>query len=93
MLLPLALIWIGIGLIAGLLAHAARLGFGARGMEGRSALLWTVALGGVAGLLGGICASVLIGRLFGIPTAIWVSILAVVAVPWIWQRARSARAQ
>ena len=47
MLLPLALIWIGIGLIAGLLAHAAKLGFAARGMAGRSALLWTLALGAV----------------------------------------------
>ncbi len=92
MLLPLALIWIGTGLIAGLLAHAARLGFGARGLEGFSAWLWTLALGVGAALLGGICAALLLGRLFGTPTAIWVSILAVVAVPWIWQRVRSARA-
>jgi uncharacterized membrane protein YeiH len=93
MLLPLVLIWIGIGLIAGLLAHTARLGFGARGMVGRSALLGTLALGAVTALLGGMIATLLLGRLFGTPTAIWVSILAVIAVPWIWQRARSTRAQ
>jgi len=92
MLLPLALIWIGIGLIAGLLAHAAKLGFAARGMAGRSALLWTLALGAVAALLGALLVTLLLGRLFGTPTAIWVSILAVVLVPWIWQRARSERA-
>lgn len=91
MLLQLTLIWIVIGLIAGILAHAARLGFGARGMEGRSALLWTLGLGVVAALLGGFIAAFLLGRLFGTPTAIWVSILAVAAVPWVWQRTRSAR--
>jgi hypothetical protein len=93
MLLPLTLIWIGIGLIIGLLAHAARLGFAARGMAGRSALLWTLGLGVAAALLGGFLAVLLLGRLFGTPTALWVSVLAVVLVPWIWQRARSARAQ
>lgn len=93
MLLQLTLIWIVIGLIAGMLAQGAGLGFGARGMEGRSALLWTLALGVVTALLGGYIAAFLLGRLFGTPTAIWVSILAVIAVPWIWQRVRGANAR
>jgi len=46
----------------------------------------------MAGLLAGLLATLLLGRLFGTPAAIWVSILCVVLVPWAWQRARSARA-
>lgn len=85
-MLQLLLFWLLLGIILGALAQAARLGFSARGVSGRNGWLLTLAMGGGCALLGGWLGTLLLGRLYGTPTALWVGILGVVAVPWLWAR-------
>lgn len=84
----LSLIWLALGVLMGVLALAARLRPASWGRQGWLLLL---GVGALAALLGGWIGALLLGRLFGTPTALWVGILAVV-LPWLVERLR-ARAQ
>lgn len=79
-MLPLSLLWLGIGLVVGALALAARLRPTAWGRRG-----WLVQLGAgaAAAFVGGWLGTLVFGRYFGTATALWVSVLVVVALPWI----------
>jgi len=87
----LILLWLLLGLLAGGLAHLGRLGLAARGLGGEHAGAATVALGAGAGLLGGALGWLVFGRFFAVPTALWVSGLAVTAGPWLAVRLRDRR--
>ncbi|HEY7355736.1 MAG TPA: hypothetical protein VH590_04685 [Ktedonobacterales bacterium] len=80
----LSLIWLALGVLMAALALAARLRPAAWGSRGWLLLL---GVGALAALLGGWIGTLLLGRLFGTPTALWVAILAV-ALPWLVERLR-----
>lgn len=82
-MLIVSLIWVIIGVIAGLLSVAARLGF-----PGRNGWKLSVVLGAGAALIGGWLGTLVFSRLYGTPTALWVSALAVAVVPWASTRLR-----
>jgi len=90
-MLQLSLFWLLLGVIFGLLAQGARLGFSARGVSGANGWLATLATGALLSLAGGWIGTLLLGRLFGTPTALWVGILGVVVAPWLWARYRRSR--
>lgn len=79
-MLALSLIWLVIGIVVGALARGARLRPAAWGRRG-----WLVVLGigAAAGLIGGWLGAFVFGRYFGTATALWVSVLVVVATPWL----------
>jgi hypothetical protein len=81
----LSLIWIGLGVLAGALALAARLRPAAWGRWGWLVLL---GLGAGAALPGGWIGALLLGKLFGTPTALWVAVLAVF-LAWLVERLRA----
>jgi hypothetical protein len=89
-MVQLAFLWMNLGVILGALAQAARLGFSARGMRDANGWLATLAVGVGVTLVGGLLGTVLLGRLYGTPTALWVGILGVVLAPWLWARFRHA---
>lgn len=76
----LFLIWLGLGLLIGALALAARL---RPASWGRRGWLWMLGLGVLAAQLGGWLGTLLMGRLYGTADALWVAALLVVAVPWL----------
>ena len=78
----LSALWIMLGGGIGALALAARLRPASWGRRGGLGL---VGVGALAALLGGWLGTLLLGRLFGTLTALWVSILAVVLV-WLLER-------
>lgn len=90
----LVLVWVLIGLIAGALAHAARLGFTARGLVGTYGAWATLGLGVAAAIIGGTLGWLIFGRFFATPMALWVAALAVAAGPWLarWARDRQSAA-
>ena len=81
----LFLIWLGLGLLIGALALAARLRPAAWGRWG---WLWMLGLGALAAQLGGWLGTLLMGRLYGTADALWVAALLVVAVPLLAERWR-----
>ena len=85
----LFLIWLGLGLLIGALALAARL---RPASWDRRGWLWMLGLGLLAAQLGGWLGTLLMGRLYGTPDALWMAALLVVAVPWLLAR-RSRRAK
>ena len=84
----LCLIWLGLGLLIGALALAARL---RPASWGRRGWLWMLALGALAAQLGGWLGTLLMGRLYGTADALWVAVLLVVAVPLLAERWRIRR--
>jgi hypothetical protein len=86
----LVVLWLALGLLAGLLANGARLGLAAQGLGGRFAMQGTLALGMGGALVGGILGWLLLGRFFAVPTALWVSVAAVAVGPWLWRVAPNA---
>lgn len=92
--MPLLLIlaWLVLGLLAGLLAYAARWGFRAVGLTGRTALLATLGLAVAAAFLGAGLGWVVFGRFFATPTAFWVAVLVASGGPWLIQRIRERQA-
>lgn len=90
-MLQLSLFWILLGIIFGVLAQGARLGFSARGVRGVPGWLATIGVGILLSLIGGWLGTELLGRLYGTPTALWVGILGVVVAPWLWARFRRTR--
>jgi uncharacterized membrane protein YeaQ/YmgE (transglycosylase-associated protein family) len=89
-MLALSLFWLLVGLVVGALGLAARLRPAAWTRNGWLKLL---ALGAVAGLLGGWLGTFFFGRYFGTPTALWVSVVAVAMAPLVVSRLRTRRAQ
>ncbi len=86
----LALTWLALGVLVGALATAARLdGVGDAESAQRPLVsrAWAkIAIGALAGLLGGWLGVVVFGRLYSVATALWVSALCAVALPWLAQR-------
>jgi uncharacterized membrane protein YeaQ/YmgE (transglycosylase-associated protein family) len=83
-MLILSLFWLLLGLLIGALALAARL---CPASWGRRGWLVTLGVGASAALLGGWIGTLLLGRLFGTPTALWVAIL-VIFLTWLMERFR-----
>jgi hypothetical protein len=82
----LVLVWLIEGALVGLLALGARLRPEAWGTRGRLVML---GIGAGAALVGGLLGMLLLGRLQSPATALWiavVAVVAVVAVPWPWGR-------
>ena len=84
----LSLIWLGLGLLIGALALAARL---CPASWGRLGWLWMLVLGALAAQIGGWLGTLLMGRLYGTADALWVAALLVVVVPWLLARWRGQR--
>lgn len=92
--IALSLSWILGGAVLGTLAHvAAPLPGSRRWPVGRAALLSRAGIGAVSALAGGWLGSLLLGRLFGSPAAIWVAVLAVMLLPWLMARWRLGSVQ
>lgn len=83
-MLLLSLIWLLLGRIVGTLALAVRM---PPASWGRRAWLLLLGLSALAALLGGWMGTLLLGRLFGTPTALWVAILFVLLV-WLVEHLR-----
>ncbi len=88
-MLALSLLWLLVGLVVGALGLAARLRPASWTRYGWLRLL---ALGAVAGLLGGWLGAFFFGRYFGTPTSLWVAVLAVAAAPLVVARVRARQA-
>jgi hypothetical protein len=90
----LVLVWMLLGLVAGALALAARLGFAAWRLAGQWAVVVALGLGMAAAVVGGALGWLIFGRFFATPAALWVAVLAVVLAPWAvaWARSRGADA-
>lgn len=88
----LVAVWLGLGFLAGALAHAGRLGFAARLPSSRWGGIRTLALGLALGLLGGVLGAWAFGVGFGAPEALALSALGVVVIPWLAAR-RATRTQ
>jgi uncharacterized membrane protein YeaQ/YmgE (transglycosylase-associated protein family) len=89
-MIALSLLWLLVGLVVGSLGLAARLRPAAWTRYG---WLRVLALGAVAGLLGGWLGTFFFGRYFGTPTALWVAVVAVAMAPLVVSRLRSRGAQ
>lgn len=80
-----SLIWLALGLVVGALGLAARL---RPSWWGRRGWLLLPGVGALGGLLGGWLGTLLFGKLFGTPAALWVAVLAVF-LPWLVERLRA----
>ncbi len=87
-MLTLSIVWLLAGFIIGALALAARL---PRISTGRRGWLVTLAIGAGAGLLGGWLGTLLFGRYFGSPSALWVAVVAVTLAPLLVARFTRSR--
>jgi hypothetical protein len=74
----LSLLWIGIGILIGLLANGAKL---PRANWGRYGWLLMLGLGGLLALLTGWLGTPMLGKFFATPVAIWLTVLGVVLIP------------
>jgi hypothetical protein len=86
-MLILALIWLAIGLLVGVLATVAQL----QPLSwGRRAWLMMPGIGVVGGQAGGWIGALLLGRYFGTATALWFAVLLVTLTPRliVWINAR-----
>ncbi|HLJ82511.1 MAG TPA: hypothetical protein VKT52_13555 [Ktedonobacterales bacterium] len=75
----LVAVWVGIGLVVGLLAHPARLWPVA---WGRRSWLWLVGLGVAGALAGALLGTLLFSLLIATAAALLVAVVIAVAVPW-----------
>jgi hypothetical protein len=89
-MLILSLFWLVLGLIIGALAIGARVLPAALGLnEERRKWLVMPGIGAGAALLGGWLGTLIWGRLFGTPTALWVAVLVVAPGPWLFTKLRA----
>lgn len=79
----LSLLWIGIGMLIGMLANAAKL---RRGDWGRYGWLMMPGLGGLLALLTGWLGTLILGKFFATPSAIWLTVLGVVLISCFLRR-------
>lgn len=88
----LVAVWVGIGLLMGLLAHPARLWPTAWGQR---SWLWLIGLGIAGALTGALVAVLLFSLLIATAAALLLAVIVVAAVPWALARrdARSHAAQ
>ena len=70
--------WLLSGLIVGLLANGARVGWAAHHSEVPYSALLTLSISTVAALAGGWAGTWLFGAFFSVPVAIWLSIIVVI---------------
>lgn len=82
----LFLLWLGLGLLIGALALAARLRPASWGHWG---WLWMLGLGVLAAQVGGWLGTLLMGRLYATADALWVAALLVAVVPLLAERWRT----
>jgi len=87
-MLELSLLWLLLGVIVAALALGARLRPASWGQRGQLIML---GVGAGAGLLGGWLGALVLGRLYGMMTALWIAVLVVVAAPWLSTRLLSRR--
>lgn len=85
-MLALSLFWLLLGFIVAALGLAARLRPVSWRRHGR---LRVLGVGAVTALLGGWLGAFLFGRSFGAPMALWISVGAVAAAPWVVARTRA----
>jgi|SRR5262249_44853423 len=88
-MLALSLLWVLLGGIVGALALGARLRPAIWGSHGR---LIVLGVGAAAGLVGGWLGALVLGRLYGTVTALWIAVLVVVAASWFSTQVVSKRA-
>jgi hypothetical protein len=77
-MLILSLIWVGLGLLIGVLANAAKLRPAAWVRGGRLGML---GLGALVAVLGGWLGTWVLGTLFATATALWIAVLGVALLP------------
>ena len=78
MIVFLALLWLGVGAVVGLVAHAANL----QPASWRSfGLMRMIALGALIAFCGGWLGILLLGRPFATMVAIWVAVIGTVGIP------------
>ncbi|HEX9067120.1 MAG TPA: hypothetical protein VF807_00010 [Ktedonobacterales bacterium] len=87
------LIWLIVGALCGGLGYAAGLGPRRNLGSGWRTLALSGGLGAGAALLGGVTGWLIFGRFFALPTAIWASLLLLVAGPWLTARLRGRLAR
>jgi hypothetical protein len=87
-MLALSLLWLLLGGVSGALALGARLRPALWGPRGRLIML---GVGAAAGLLGGWLGALVLGRLYGTVTALWIAVLVVVTAPWLSTRLLNKR--
>ncbi len=78
----LSLFWLLLGILIGAVANAAKLWPAARSWR-RRGWLDMLAVGALAGLLGGWLGALLLGKYVATASALWVAVLSVVVVPWL----------
>ncbi len=86
MLLPL--IWPGMGLLIGLIAYLARIQPTIWLRSKRLDFFSYMVIGAVVAFCSGWLGVFLFGKLFSIATALWITIAAVVILPWIARKNR-----
>ncbi|MBA2391887.1 MAG: hypothetical protein H0V70_03995 [Ktedonobacteraceae bacterium] len=89
MLLPL--IWPGMGLLIGFIAYLARIQPTIWSRSKRLDLFSYLVIGALVAFCSGWLGVFLFGRLFSIATALWITIAAVVILPWIVGRIQASR--
>ena len=77
------------GLLIGLMAYVARLQPTLWSRSRRLDLLSYLLLGAIVALCSGWLGVLLLGRLFSIATALWITIAAVIILPWIIVRVQT----
>ncbi len=75
----LVALWVGIGLVAGLLAHPARLWPAAWGQR---SWLWLLSLGVAGAIAGAVIGALLFSLLIATAAALLLAVIVAVAVPW-----------
>jgi hypothetical protein len=85
-MLTLLLLWAALGLLVALVARAARPWPASMPLP---RWRWLLAEGALAGLLGGWLGSLVFGRFFGAPNALWFPAVLLVAGPWLLPRLRA----
>jgi hypothetical protein len=81
--LLLSLIWFCMGLLIGLMAYLARLQSTLWSRSKKLDLLSYVMMGAIVAFCSGWLGALLFGRLFSIATALWITIAAVIILPWM----------
>ena len=86
-MLTLSLFWLLLGALIGALANAARLRRTSWPWR-RLGWLMMLAIGALAGLLGGWIGALLLGKYMATAVALWVAVIGVVVLPWMAVRMR-----